>query len=181
MATIFDALLPSFFQQDSVAIYDQNFSQLFIKARAIKAVVKEDSMLMEHPIETGAVITDHRILEPIEIEISFSLQSSDYLDVYRALKQTYINATLLVVQTKSGTYPNQLIKAMPHEEDPGQYNQINIAVRFRQVQFVTPQFGVLPKNPGNSTAVDRGVQESKVETSVPKKSAAAEAFDAITG
>lgn len=160
MSTIFDTLIPHA-AVDTVAIFDQNFKQVFPRARALKAVVKEDAKVMEHPVETGAIISDHRIILPIEIELSFILQSEDYIDTYRAIKQYFLNATLMVVQTRAGIYKNQLIASMPHEEDPEQYDAITVAVSLKQVQFAMAQYGIKPKNPSNSTTVDRGNLQPK--------------------
>lgn len=157
---ILDTLIPfAFF--DVVAVYDQNFKQIFRGARPVKVTVKEEAKLMEHPVETGATITDHRIILPIEIEFSMLLQAQDYIDVYREIRQYYLNATLLKVQTKSSVYENQLIASMPHEEDPSQFNTLVLALKFKQVQFTTPQNGIAPRHSKDSNKVERGTQESK--------------------
>jgi Dit-like tail protein len=166
MPTIFETLTPHA-ATDTVAVFDQSFSQVFPRARALKVVVKEDAKLMEHPVERGATTADHRIILPIEIELSFILQSPDYLDTYRAIKQYFLNATLLIVQTRSGTYQNQLISSMPHEEDPEQFDALAMAISLKQVQFVTPQFNVKPRKPSNSTVVDRGNLQPKPATGNP--------------
>ena len=158
MPNLLTTLLPSA-AIDYVAVFTQDFQQIFMEARAIKAVVKEQAKLMEHPVESGAIITDHRIILPVEIDLSLILQSPDYQNVYKAIRQYYLNGTLLVVQTRSGIYENQLISGMPHEEDPTQYDALAIALSLKQVQFVTAQFGVVPKNPKNSTTVNRGTQQ----------------------
>ncbi len=155
MPTIFDTLILHK-AIDVVGIYDQNFNQVFKLARAMKATVKEDSKLMEHPMESGAIITDHRIVLPVEIELAVIMQSDDYPDTYRAIKQFFLNGTLLVVQTLSGLYDNQLIQSLPHEENPDQYDTLTMAINLKQVQFVRPQYNVKPKRPTNSTTVDRG-------------------------
>jgi hypothetical protein len=170
MASILDTLIPQF-ASDSVAVYSQDFTQVFPRARAIKAVVKEEAKVMEHPVESGAIITDHRIILPIEIELSMILQSADYQDTYRAIKQFYLNATLLVVQTKSGVYTNQLIASMPHEEDPEQYDALVLALKLKQVQIVTEQFKLTPKAPANRSTVNRGTQQT---TPVPPQTTIAQ-------
>lgn len=155
MPTIFDNLIPHA-AIDVVAVFDQNGQQLFRGARSIKAVVKEDSKVMEHPVETGAIITDHRIVLPVEIELSVIMQSQDYLDTYRSIRQYFLNATLVTVQTRSGTYTNQLIASIPHEEDPQQFDTLTMAISCKQVQFVTAQFGLKPRRPKHASTTDRG-------------------------
>lgn len=171
-------LLPFFPTADSVAVYDQDFNQLFPQARMLKANVKEDSKQMEHPVETGATITDHRIILPTEIELSIIIPSRDYPDVYKAIKSYWLNATLLVVQTRTDVYPNQFIGSLPHEEDPALYNTITIALKLKQILFVTAQYNVVPKSQKNSTTVNRGTQQP---APVPKQSSLAIATDMILG
>lgn len=156
--------LSSAFASDSVAVFTQDFDQVFRAARALKAVVKENSRVMDHPLENGSMITDHRIILPIEIELTLILNSTDYQDVYKTIKQFYTNGTLLVVQTRSDIYENQIIAAMPHDEDPDQYNAIPLILTLRQVQFAQPEYGVVPKAPKNSSNVDRGAVQSAAAT-----------------
>ena len=157
--TIFDTLLPQF-AVDIVAIFTQDFTQVLSTARPIKAVVKEEAKVMEHPVESGAIITDHRIILPVEIELSMLLTALDYQDTYREIRSFYLNGTLLVVQTKTGIYENQLIASMPHEEDPEQFNIIPLALKLKQVQFVTAKYGVVPRNSKHATRVPRGTQDA---------------------
>lgn len=155
--TLIDTLLPSF-AFDTVAVFDQDFNQIFKEARAIKAVVKEQAKVMEHPIETGAVITDHRVILPVEIELSLILKPANYQDTYKVIRSYYLNSTLLVVQTKTAIYENQLISAIPHEETPDLYDAIALTLSLRQALFVTPAGGISPENPTDTTTVDRGQQ-----------------------
>lgn len=169
-----NAFLPGFFY-DQVAIFDQNFRQIFSTARPLKAVVKEQAKLMEHPIETGATIVDHRIILPVEIELSLVLESYfgvsvEYQQVYNAIREAYLNSVLLTVQTRSGVYTNQLIQSLPHEEDPTQYDVLTLALSLKQVIFVTAQYATTPKNPSNSNTTNRGMQlpmpASPMQTSI---------------
>lgn len=160
---IINTLLPSA-ATDPVAIFDQNYNQLFKNAKSIKVTVKENSKLMEHPIETGAIITDHRIVLPIEIEMSLILASSDYTDVYKSIRQYYYNATLIIIQTRAAIYTNQLIESIPHEEDPNMYDALTIALSLKQVFFVTAQYAPAPKYPSNTNTQNRGTQQGTPAT-----------------
>jgi hypothetical protein len=158
MPVSIDTIFPSY-ATDYVAVFDQNYTQIFKQARAIKATIKEQAKVMEHPVESGIIITDHRIILPIEIELSLILQSPDYEDVYKTIRSYYLNGTLLTVQTRAGIYNNQIISSMPHEEDPSIYDALTIALNLKQVQFVTAQFGIVPKKSSNYNLTNRGTQQ----------------------
>lgn len=155
---------------DTVAVFTQDFEQLFKAARAMKAVVKEQAKLMEHPVENGSIITDHRIVLPVEIELTLILTSDDYRQVYKSIRQYYLNGTLLVVQTRSDIYKNQMIESMPHEEDTTQYDVLPLILNLKQVQFAQAQYGVVPQNPTNANTVERGAQQG---TEAPTQQASA--------
>jgi hypothetical protein len=146
---------------DVIGVYTQDFKQVFPRARPLKAVVKEDSQPMEHPLETGAITTDHRILLPVEIEISALLQADDYRNTYQIIKQIFKNGELLIVQTKVGVFENQLIVGMPHEEDPEMFDAVTIALKLKEVLFTTAQFDIVPRDQTKKSTVDRGQQQSK--------------------
>lgn len=141
--------------QDLVAVYTQDYFQVFPKARPLKAIVKEESKLMEHPIETGATVVDHRIIKPVEIELSLVLNSIDYRETYQQIKQIYLDGTFLIVQTRSDTYENQIIESIPHDETPDFFDAITLSLNTREVQFVTAETSVIPKDPVNASTVER--------------------------
>ena len=161
MPAIYQTILPTLHARDVVAVFTQNYTQIFPDARPIKAVIKEEARIMEHPVETGIVITDHRVILPVEIEISMVLTPSNFEDTYNQMRQAYLNGTLLIVQTKATTYPNQIIASMPHQEDPDQYDTITVALKLKQVLFVVSRLGSVPKKPSNVAAINRGTQQAK--------------------
>lgn len=155
---VITSLLPSY-ATDIVAVFTQDYTQVFRDARAIKAVIKETSKVMEHPIETGAIVTDHRIVWPVEIDLNLILLPETYRDIYYEIRDLYLQGTLLIVQTRSGLYENQLINSMPHEESPTIYNTITITLSLKQVQMVTAQYTTVPRNQKNTSTVKRGTQQ----------------------
>ena len=169
------ALFESATTVDVVGVYTQDFTQVFPNARPIKATVKPQAKLMEHPLESGATITDHRIILPVEIELSLVLRAADYQDTYQTIVQYFLNATLLTVQTKTGTYTNQLIASLPHDETPDVYNTVAVALTLKQVQFANTAVTISAKNPGNSNSSSRGTQQAAPATT-PQTSSVAHDF-----
>lgn len=172
MANILETLLPTH-AYDQVAVFNQDFEQVFPRGRAIKAIIKEEAKVMEHPLENGATIVDHRIILPVECELTMMLQAADYQDTYRQIKQLYLNAELLIVQTKSSVYYNQLISSMPHEENPDVYDALTLELGLKEAQFATTKFDYVPANPKQSSVVSRGNQQPQDTTvgGVPQSAA----------
>jgi len=156
---------------DVVGIYTPDFQQVFSSARPLKAVVRPETKLMEHPVETGATTTDFIIWKPIEIELSLLLLPGTYRDVYQTITQLYLSAKLLIVQTKTAVYQNQIIAAIPHEENPDVFDAVTLALKLREIQFANTLVGstnMAPRKPADSNTVDRGTQQgqpSKVASS----------------
>ena len=136
-------------------------------------MVNENAKVMEHPVETGATITDHIIFMPIEIELSLMLTSNDYRSVYQQIKDIYLAGRLLTVQTRTATHQNMLIQQLPREESPDVFNGISVALRLKEANFVVAQFGSLPAssvaNKSQSSTVARGQQQT-TDTTPPSGS-----------
>lgn len=156
---------------DVVGVFDQNFNQVFPTARPMKAQINESARAMEHPVETGTVITDHIIFEPNEIELSMVLPRGDYRSVYQQIEQIYKAAQVLSVQTRAATYNNMFIYRMPHIEDTEVYDALVIIVRFRQILIVQTTTQTLPaaavKNPTDQSTINNGLQQPGPSKSLP--------------
>jgi len=151
---------------DVVGVYDQNYNQLFSGARPIKAKIAPKAKLMDHPLETGATITDHRVFDPTEIELSLIFTPATYLTDYQAVLSAYTGAALLTVQTRADTYLNMAIQAPPHEESPDQADTITMILSLRQVTFVQAQTSSVPTPAAatNSATVKKGAQQGTPAT-----------------
>jgi hypothetical protein len=156
--------------QDVVAVLAADFVQVFEKARAIKASIKRESKAMEHPLETGATVTDHRIIMPVGIELSLLLTSADYRAVYQQVRELFTRGELLTVQTRVDSFPSMLIEKMPHEESPDIFDGVALALSLKEAQFVQPQFSVLKvEKPKDTNTVQKG-QQQPTETPPARKS-----------
>lgn len=147
---------------DVVAIFNAGLQQILLTARPARAAITEDAKLPEHPLETGAVINDHKIFNPVEIEITFFLGAAELKNTYQQLQQLYRSEQLVTVQTRTGSYGNMTISRMPHEETADMVDAVMVAVTFREVQQARAQFGPLPPSSvrriAQSSTRDRGEQ-----------------------
>lgn len=161
---------------DVVAVLRQDsYEQVFPLARPVgKATAKVTSKLMEHPVEDGSTITDHRVILPVEIDMPLLLASEDYRSVYQSIRTLFDDCTLLIVQTRTGSYRNMVISDMPSEESADMLDAVPVALRLREVKLVKPQYGTLPtskvKDPTNSSTVNRGEQQGSEADSSKKSS-----------
>jgi len=158
---------------DVVGIFLQSdYSQVFEKARSIKASVNLNSSVPAHPLEDGSSISDHKIIVPIEIQLSCIIASDDYRSVYESIRTIFTDSTMLTVQTRSAVYSNMIISAMPHDETPDIYGGLSVAIKLQEVKFASYATGTFvksPANPVNSDSVDGGKKQATSATGADKK------------
>ncbi len=154
--TIFSALstvndlLSNFTGVDAIGIFDSNtLEQIFADARPLKAEMKETAQVMNHPTETGTILSDNRIINPIEINFSMIIKVNNFNDVYNQIKQAFVASTSLIVQTHTGVYPNMIIADMPHSEQPDMYDAIAMTLHLKEILYVSPNVVSQPANPAN--------------------------------
>jgi hypothetical protein len=137
---------------DTVAVFDSSFNQLFQNARPLQDTVRENSRVMDHPLESGQLISDYKIILPIEIEIPVIINAAFYLGTYQQIKAAYLSSELLTVQTRAASYSSMIISEMPRQEDPEKYDAITVLLKFRQVQLVKPSTTGTTSNPSYAPA-----------------------------
>lgn len=148
---------------DVVAILGPGFAPIFPMARPLEAEVIETALIMEHPLETGAMVADHIVFDPLEISLPVICAGEEnYRNTYAILKSTFKAGTVLTVSTRTGSYPNMVITDMPHRETAAEFNAISIRVRLREAVFVQPKNGSLSdtKDAKQSSTQARGGQQT---------------------
>lgn len=165
---------------DVVAVLGPGFSPLFQNMRPLTAEVRETADLMEHPIETGSVIADHIVFDPIEIMLPVVVVGElEYRSTYAILKSTFRAGTILTVMTRTGLYSNMVIMEIPHEETPAAFNAVAIRVLLREAMMVTPKSRALTqsevKDAKNASTVAKGSQQTTAANTA-KSSAAASSY-----
>jgi hypothetical protein len=143
--------------QDVVGVFD-GYSQVFALARPMQAGVKEEAKLMEHPLESGATVTDHMVVQPVSLELGFTLNDADYRATYNEIRSLFLAGTILTVQTKTGIYRNMLIAAMPHEEAAERFDAVTLTLTLKEITLITPEYTMAyrPQNPAQADTAERG-------------------------
>lgn len=153
---------------DITGVFDSSFNQLFPEARAMKAFINREAKIMQHPLEDGATIVDHRIILPTQIEMLIYIpttETASLKNVYQRVLAQFLKPETLIVQTKVGSVRDMIISSMPHEENSDMIDCVAVSLRMEEAQFVKTQFQALPpaavRNKGNTSTTNRGEQQSR--------------------
>lgn len=182
------AVIGSSLARDVVRITDAEGNSLFPNARVMRATVREESTLFEHELEDGTKVADQKIIKPVAIQFAAIITDEAYGQTYAALRNAFLKSTPLIIQTKTGSYSNQYIESMPHEETPEAGDSIAIALSFREVQWFRadvqslPATEVAPSKKGNgkskqdASTVKSGQKRGTEATAKQKSSVLSDIF-----
>lgn len=106
----------------------------------VKADVDIDSDLCDHPVETGSIITDNAIVQPITIKVQIAFPTAFYTRIYNEMIKYYQQKKYIMVQTKFAMYRNMVIQAMPYELKNESIDRPLIELTLRQVMEVEAQY-----------------------------------------
>lgn len=148
--------------QDLVALLDaQTLLPLVEVASPMRVTVREVARLTKFPVEDGTSRTDHRVIEPIEIELPLLLADSDVRDQFEQLRAAYLEARLLIMQTKVRSYDNLVIAEMPRDETVEQGDSVPVVVRLVEIRTVTAVYGPIPASATTGTNGKTEQQDTK--------------------
>jgi hypothetical protein len=146
---------------DTVAFLDNtDYTPIVKEAFLLKLSVVRDSDVMQHPLENGTSIVDHRVLKPVEINIQIVGDCTSKKIVYDKLKELYLQAKLITVQTRQDVYNDMLIQSMPHEENTNMMDAVAIALKLREVIVVQSRYVTSTKKPAQKRTVAQGTKQA---------------------
>ena len=128
----------------------------------------DELVITDHPVETGAAISDHAFLMPVSVQMKIgfsdsSAQQVGYInDVYLAFQKLQQSRQPFDVVTHKRLYQNMLIQAMSAITDQHNINVLQMVVDLREVIIVSTSTAggspnsaqALPQKTGN--VVDAG-------------------------
>ncbi|MHC5308189.1 phage baseplate protein [Bartonella sp. LJL80] len=153
---------------DRVFIMESDgYGQCFPDARPLTLKVNDQARMAQHPLEDGSTITDHLVIDPISIEIAM-IFIHGFRDTHAQIKAAYEEGRLLTIQTKTHTYPNMVITALPHDETTDYWDVILVNLKLEEARFITPEQGMLGVsdvvNSSDASTLNRGSQQSSPST-----------------
>lgn len=106
----------------------------------IKGDVEISSDLCDHPTETGSVITDYSVINPITIKVQVAMPTALYTRIYAQMIKYFQQKKYILVQTKFAMYRNMVIQAMPYKLENGTVDRPIVELTLRQIMEVMPQY-----------------------------------------
>ena len=127
----------------------------------MNAEVDISSQLCDHPIETGAVITDAAIRNPVSAKVEIVMPTAFYEKLYKQIYDYYENKTPLMLLTKFALYQNLVITDMPYKLEHNSVDRPSIILNLREVMEVVPEYEDMPANYNEG----KGITEERALTS----------------
>ncbi len=91
--------------------------------------------ITEHPVQSGAPISDHAYVRPAELSVKFlyGVQNGDLGELYEKLLELQSARELFSVTTGKRSYSNMLLKGLTQTTDKSTENVLSITADFKQV------------------------------------------------
>lgn len=106
-----------------------------LKAQPMKGYISRDTKGFTHPLENNKNLTDHRIILPIVIDMKLLISKDKTSQIYKEVEFYFQTASPVTVVTKSGTFDNMYIGAMPHAESADKFDSLEMDIRFDEIQL----------------------------------------------
>ena len=116
----------------------------------VQGDVDISSDLCDHPTETGSVITDNAIINPITIKVQVAMPTALYTRIYAQMVKYFQEKKFILVQTKFAMYRNMVIQAMPYKLENATVDRPVVELSLRQVMEVAPQYTNATQDTGGS-------------------------------
>ena len=160
------------YRNKSIAIYGEGGDELLSSASIISCSVNDSSKLMEHPVESGAVISDYKVFNPVTATVVVALTETEYASEFAEIYGAYKNCEYVTLQTKTKVYTNLQILSLPHEATFRNVSRPTITINLKEALVVEAAFtqGSNLKNPANTNTKDMGhVQTEKADKTYLKQ------------
>lgn len=114
-------------------------TEVFVNVQIINAAIQDDAHLMEHPIESGAVITDHEIFNPNSVSLQVLISDDDSSSLSE-IQEFYKKGTPLTVKAKGEIYSNLVISGKPYKISSTYFDKTLYDISFKGVLTASTQY-----------------------------------------
>lgn len=128
------------------------------------------SKMCEHPIESGAVITDHKVILPKQCTITIAMPAYYKDIVIKEIEKYHKNSTPLCVHDSGMIYNNMVITDYPHKTDVKTATRPVFTIEMKEALVVAPEYVKLDlskvRQAKDASTVKKGVKNTKGNTSI---------------
>lgn len=105
----------------------------------VSAKVNKETDLCDHPIETGKVLTDSRIVQPVTAQVEVAMPTFFAERIYKAMVdlQTSLDQKI-ILQTKYGVYKNLVLQSFSYSLENSTVDRTVFTLILREVMEVEP-------------------------------------------
>lgn len=154
-----------------VAVYENN-SEILKDVILIDADAQDNAQTMDHPIESGAVVTDHIIFNPNEVTLRCWMPTLPfYFDrALREMKNLYKQSRRVKIKIRSEVFNNMILVAKPVKVGADNLDHIVYEMKFKQILQAVSQYVPLPvakvKYPQDASTVKAGEKQPQSSTTI---------------
>lgn len=181
MINLIQNALGFIFNKKNFSIYDSS-KEILTSISVLRYSVLDDSQIMKSPIESGVLVSDQQIFNPIEISCEVAFPSKDsaierlsiddlingstqsFEDAFKELQYYYKNSLPVQVKTKAKVYPNMYITSIPSDVNPDNIDRQIFSIRFEQTLIVEPEYVKIPSKSVNNKSNASVVKSGEVST-----------------
>lgn len=110
------------------------------------ADVNISSSIAEHPIETGQVIMDSAIRNPIKAKVTVYVPTMYYTTIYNEIKTYFETKKKIILLTKFGLYENMVLASMPYKLQANTIDRPAISLELQEVREVEAEIQYIEAN-----------------------------------
>lgn len=128
------------------------------------------SKMCEHPVESGSVVTDHKIILPKQCTITIAMPAYYQDIVIKEIEKYHKKSTPLSVHDCGMIYNNMVITDYPHTTDVKTASRPVFTIEMKELDTVEPEYVKLDlskvKAAKNASTVNKGIKNTKNKTSI---------------
>lgn len=126
----------------------------FYGTAVMGAVFDQSGKMCDFPVESGAMISDHKIIMPRIITVQLVMPGILAGRVIDQLNLYYKQSKKIVIQSFTGIYRNLILESMPVSVKPENVSRPIYDLKFREVLLVEPDYTGETQNPANKADGD---------------------------
>lgn len=129
----------------AVSIYEDN-QEILTDVVLMDVDAQDDAQTMDHPVESGATITDHIIFNPNEVTLRCWMPTIPFL-YYRALREIeslYKQSREVTIKIRSDVFQPLIMTGKPVKVGADNLDNIVYELSFKQILKAVSQYVPLP-------------------------------------